>query len=621
MRFLTLVAGICSVVAPVFKVDAQTGLGPPTAPFAPAAGSAGASTFPERPGVPIDEDGWSILEPAPDSRVVYVSSSTGDDSNSGLMEQSPKRTIAAGYALLRHGRPDWLLLKRGDVFPEPLGHWRKAGRSAGEPIVVSAYGGAGSRPLLRTGTACGFERSGGGGSPADISHVVVAGLAFEADGYDGTNGTPVGFFWLGPGANILIEDCKFSGYFTGVTVQGDANGRVANLALRRSAVVDCYGNAGHSQGVFLSGVDGVLIEESLLDHNGWKEGVSEPDIFKHNIYVTSYNSGVIVRGNVIARGSSHGLQLRCGGVVENNLFVRNPLAMFVAGGEGVRSVVRRNVVTEGVDIAPGIYRGYGIETLDTYDALVEGNIIANTLVGHQHGIALSASSSPETAAATSRYRANFVNNIVYNWRGTCFDVSSPDSQVYDDIRFESNSVSALTGGLMVLFTPPQIDPARFRFAANAYFSSALPNGWFYYGVGTVPYLTWVVSTADAGSQILRPMFTDPNRTPAAYQSTLGRAATFDDFVSQVRAQSRRNWKIEYRAAAFNDYVRAGFTESSERRPCPADLNCDTLVNFGDVMMFQDAYAAGNPMADINNDGLLSIGDFTAFQQYFAAGCR
>ena len=76
--------------------------------------------------------------PTGESRVIYVSSSSGSDANNGLTEQTAKRTIAAGYAELRNGRGDWLLLKRGDTFAGTLGHWMKSGRSAAEPMVVGS---------------------------------------------------------------------------------------------------------------------------------------------------------------------------------------------------------------------------------------------------------------------------------------------------------------------------------------------------------------------------------------------------------------------------------------------------------------------------------------------------
>ena len=65
--------------------------------------------------VTLSADGWTEITPSDDSLVVYVSSSLGDDANDGLSPEAPKRTIAQAKTLLRHQRPDWLLLRRGDV--------------------------------------------------------------------------------------------------------------------------------------------------------------------------------------------------------------------------------------------------------------------------------------------------------------------------------------------------------------------------------------------------------------------------------------------------------------------------------------------------------------------------
>src|ERR1043166_5554985 len=52
--------------------------------------------------------GWTPLTPTSATRHVYVSSSSGNDNNSGLTEQSPKATIQAAMVLLRQASPDWL---------------------------------------------------------------------------------------------------------------------------------------------------------------------------------------------------------------------------------------------------------------------------------------------------------------------------------------------------------------------------------------------------------------------------------------------------------------------------------------------------------------------------------
>ena len=67
-------------------------------------------------GFAIGANGLPIIAPQSNSRVIYVSSSTGSDSNTGLSPNSPLKTIAAGEALLRNGYPDQLLLKAGDTF-------------------------------------------------------------------------------------------------------------------------------------------------------------------------------------------------------------------------------------------------------------------------------------------------------------------------------------------------------------------------------------------------------------------------------------------------------------------------------------------------------------------------
>src|SRR4029453_11031609 len=122
--------------------------------------------------------GWTTLSPSRDTRLVYVSSSTGDDRNEGRTPASPKRTIAAGKALLRDRSADWLLLLRGDSWDEALGQWTKSGRSPQEPMVVAGFGRSPERPLLRTGTADGVTTLGSGGAPPTTENVSFVGLAF-----------------------------------------------------------------------------------------------------------------------------------------------------------------------------------------------------------------------------------------------------------------------------------------------------------------------------------------------------------------------------------------------------------------------------------------------------------
>ncbi|MEM8756753.1 MAG: hypothetical protein AAGF47_03115, partial [Planctomycetota bacterium] len=91
-------------------------------------------------------DGWTQFTASPDTVKIHVSAD-GDDNNNGRTPETAVRTIERGKALLRDGRPDWLLIRRGDTFNEGIGAWKKSGRSESEPMVVKTYG-EGPRPRL-----------------------------------------------------------------------------------------------------------------------------------------------------------------------------------------------------------------------------------------------------------------------------------------------------------------------------------------------------------------------------------------------------------------------------------------------------------------------------------------
>jgi hypothetical protein len=54
--------------------------------------------------------------------------------------------------------------------------------------------------------------------------------------------------------------------------------------------------------------------------------------------------------------------------------------------------------------------------------------------------------------------------------------------------------------------------------------------------------------------------------------------------------------------------------------CPADINGDGLVDFGDVGAFVTAFSAQDPAADLNDDGVIDFGDVGTFVTAFSAGC-
>lgn len=463
---------------------------------------------------------YTAWQPGPNTRRVYVSSSTGSDSNDGLSPSQAKQSISAGYELLRSGYPDWLLLKRGDEWYEGLGRWEKEGLSASQPIFVSSYGLARERPLLKTGDISGMSVFGGAQTSPRVDNVAVSGIHFyahtrdpESPEFTGIAGGS-GLFWWNPGTNITIEDCVFQYYDVGINMH-TPNGQDGpeNVTIRRCLIIDSYAASGHSQGIYMSHCSDVVIEDCVLDRNGWSPFVSgaEPTIFNHNIYIQHTNTNVVVRRNVIARASAHGLQLRPGGVCEDNLFVANPLNISIGSWSSYLPAppsrppvqVFRNVVTEGGDIGANLMRGYGIDLYGIdYGAEIRDNIIAHEA---------SAGSSTRgfhfwtNNGGPGNHNITFENNTVWNWPNSTVSHNPPDIVVDYNL----------------------VDDAGLAASANNIMSS------------TVNFL-------------------DPNRTVGSYAATQGLPATTEAFLEAARNQSRFSWDPAFTPAMVNEYFRAGF---------------------------------------------------------------
>ena len=356
-------------------------------------------------GLSRGADGWTVLTPSADSRVVYVSTSEGSDSNDGLSPATPVRTIAKATSLMRDEMPDWMLLKRGDKFSnQSFGDWTLRGRSANERMVLGAYG-SGARPLIQTGDQNGIS---GVRRGTAFRHIAIQGLHFHGNGNTGA-GKPYGIRFDSPGANLLIEDTKVEGYKDNMVFQSAHfdDWRFRNLEIRRSVIIDAFSskdpNSGHAQGIFLNHADGVLIEENVIDHNGWVEGstTSVPTGNNHNIYVQDITKGLVVRGNIISNASSNGLQARNGGIVEENLFVNNSIAFFIANDSGK---ALNNVVLHGSN--RGLYpgdapRAWGVDMGNVAGSQAIGNIIAHSANGRD--------------ALTGMSGVYSEDNIVYKW--------------------------------------------------------------------------------------------------------------------------------------------------------------------------------------------------------------
>ena len=246
------------------------------------AGTSATITATTKQNVTLDGNGWTTILPSTDTQIIYVSSSTGSDSNDGLSANTPVKTIAHAESMITTAwtgsssnpiwnHSVWILLRAGDTFHESFGGWKWGGTSATSPSMISSYGN-GARPIVATGTDSGIYLQGGGGTPASLSYVAITGINFYADGRDpnsptyvGTTSDPGGLTDLLGGQNLLIENCEFQFYKDNIVEEG---GR-SNFTLRRSIVANSYSVDAHSQGLYMYALLILLLEDNLFDHNGW----------------------------------------------------------------------------------------------------------------------------------------------------------------------------------------------------------------------------------------------------------------------------------------------------------------------------------------------------------------
>ncbi|WGL15247.1 PKD domain-containing protein [Microbulbifer bruguierae] len=361
-------------------------------------------------------ENYTQILPADDTRIIYVSSQTGDDANDGLSSETPVQTIQHGASLLRDGFPDWLALKAGDTWETGIGGWRKSGRSADEPMVITSYGSGDARPLLRTHDQDALRYQGGSGSPAYVDYLVIHGLHFfaasrEPGSPDFTSETSnsTGIVWLRGTNSLLIEDNMFQYFTTAIVLQETGDIDIKNVLIKNNVITDSYGVGSHSQGIYIQSTDNVRIERNVFDHVGWNEQIegANKTKFNHSIYVQSSNRGVEIVDNIIARSSSHGIQLRPGGLMQGNVLVENAISLMLGGDsmEGEPGIIQDNVILHGSDLSDEEYRGWGIDlTANIVSAEVRNNIVA-----HENSMASDPRAIKEHTLSTES------GNAIYEW--------------------------------------------------------------------------------------------------------------------------------------------------------------------------------------------------------------
>jgi hypothetical protein len=515
-----------------------------------------------------------------DTRRIFISSSSGNDANDCLSEVTACQTQGRGLALLRSGYPDHLLFKRGDTFTGGLNGFAKSGRSASEPMVIGAYGSSGDRPYFRTGSG-GFIFLLGSTS---VRHLHILDLKLEANvhnprdpSFSNTANGNTAISLLPSGStfeDILIEGCDI-GYYNVALVMHVAGvgAAINNIRIRGNNVHDSWSitggpnHQGHSQGIYANNINGLLLEGNIFDHNGGlctypndprcivPAGLTPVNVsgtwFNHQVYSDAENTNVIIINNIFANGD--GVQMRGGGIAQNNIFVRTVSALSggnddgLADGRHFNFNFENNFFLEGTDFSdtgttPGP-RGFGISVtnVDSIGARIVNNVFLRDRSASSYGYAIHVGGGSRLGGGQTAIirKAEVANNIIHNWRGGIQVAGTAGVHVFD---------TQISGNIVQSTRPDNTEApvvslasggsAHLVLSANRYFSTLL-NPFDCLGQ-RMQYPAWTSCAAEAGSSFARVSVTDENLN--FQQVVLGSAsADYEQAFARLRQQSRFNY--------------------------------------------------------------------------------
>ncbi len=566
-----------------------------------------------------DADGWSILTPSSDSRIIYVSESDGNDNNALIYSPGdsaigddvyhptgsikPYRSIATALSQMRKGYPDYLLLKKGDIWRYEDTIEIVEGASPSERSVIASYGSAPAQPKILTGTSSAllfwYNKS--------INSAVI-GLHFVAQkripaGSEfvsfGNTENPRGFVITGHGVMaILIEGCTFEWYANNVVAAVGEKERKKDIIFRRNVISHSYSEKGHSQGFFSSKAS-ILLEENIFDHNGWyqqgdggtKAG-GRATMFNHNIYFEgSHNT--IVRKNIFLRPSSMNTKFTSNSyestdqihakniLVDNNVFIDGEIGISLGGNadnhNGYRwenILVINNVIDHMNQSLPtnrGLAWGIGIQ--DWNGGRVAGNILTSygggdvtnvsgfRISGFLRNVSIDNNIAYNVAPHSSKSYATFIATITDGERGA---IPVKQNVNITNNHFILPDTSSDTGNLLDLSVSSQ---TGITFDRNTYYSAYMNTvKEFQISGNRYTFEDWISNINEKTYSNVIPDYIDADRNIETYIRSIGISGGIAAFADQATKRSKDNWNYNYTADAILNYIWGGFCTTSE--DCP-----------------------------------------------------
>ena len=541
-----------------------------------------------------DANGWSILTPSSDSRLIYVSTS-GDDGTAQYYASSdaeigndpfnpvgavlPYASLDTALAQARAGYPDYILLRRGDTWTRTAAISMKAGRSATERMVLAYYGANAARPIVKNyglnlwnasyAAVVGIQFTASQRNPASPDFVGFANITNIAgfDGLGGYNNSLVG--------GLLIEDCWFD-WFSGNVLQSPQTTApvLTDMIVRRNIITNNYSTAGHAQGLY-SARASILLEENIFDHNGWyKQGDSnfsdqaegKATMFNHNTYFSEARD-TIFRNNLFLRASSIGSkftsntpsgtnQIKTWNLqIDNNLYVEGEVGISLGGNDDQNNGPRwenihvtNNVLTHIGRTQPTLRTlGWGLDVQDWNGGKVTNNIFA-------HWGDATLSNNYAIHAVGHSNDVNYTDNVVYNIPSGGTLVQFLDGATHLRVTFTANDIWTDSASQLLSYSLT----GNAGFGDNHFHSTRNEAQWFRVNDSYASLAQYQAASGDTTSVADTRTYVAPERTVETYLASLTLATDMDSFAAELKQQSKFNWRPALTAEAINAYIRAGF---------------------------------------------------------------
>ncbi len=546
-----------------------------------------------------DSNGWTVVTEPVGSKVIYVSSSTGNDSNPGTMA-APVATLNKAQALSTSG-PNEILLKSGDTFTESsssnLDNWTLSGQSLQAPFLLSYYG-TGPRPMIYAGVeGNGFATGKYSTSGTVVNYLDVIGLQFDANLRDPTLGTinPTitsedhGIQFDASGGNSLFEDCTIT-YFgaqggDNIDIEANSGGSftspsINNITIRRCVDDYAWGydapgtSNAKAEGLYAFNVSGLSIVQSTFYQDGWlgsnpAYAYCDSDQYgeNHDIYIASTCSNFVCQQNVLAAASYAGLMARAGGDIDYNIFVNDTVACAFGAADGADSTVGGvsgnligNVIV-GDQALNGTAFGQGFVIANTAPGagvVVEDNVFTQDSQNAKPAITLTmATDTTNPAKCVGINDLTIENNVINGWRWGIqldgrFVPGATGLYALNGLTISHNDF--VNGTVSLVRQDGAFAASAESWSGDRYIDTLglNENDWVLLQSKDFAFSSW--STAyDVGAQALFTLpYSDPSRSAATYDTTQGGPGQLSIY----------NYRPAYMAQAAITYIDAGFNITS-----------------------------------------------------------